>query len=305
MLHIFLFILKIIGLLLLIILALVCLVILLLLFAPLRYVGSGEAWRDESGQRGKGLLRLRYLGPLLLAEAGYDGDGFVRVRILGMTVYRQDGSSDSEETADRSGGRESEREEIHGSAEEREPEREEIHGSVEEQETEESFSFEESGSKPASGASSGGRKDRWKGIRSLPRQVDRLRQLWHIGADVWSDAAFRRSLRWAWKRVRFVLLRYAPKVEQFDVCFGTKDPATTGKILGGICALEGMTGLRFWPRADFQSETLYLEGQWKVRGKIRLCHLARLALYYFTAQEVKYLRHTMQLVRRRFRAWNQ
>ena len=88
----------------------------------------------------------------------------------------------------------------------------------------------------------------------------------------------------------FVLKKMRPEIKKAEFKFGTKDPALTGKILGAVCAFNGMSGQFIVARPDFEAEEVYAEGVAVLKGKIRLCHIAKLIWYYLFNKDVAYLR---------------
>lgn len=93
------------------------------------------------------------------------------------------------------------------------------------------------------------------------------------------------------KRQAFVCVKkMRPEIKKAEFKFGTKDPALTGKILGAVCAFNGMSGQFIVARPDFEAEEVYAEGVAVLKGKIRLCHIAKLIWYYLFNKDVAYLR---------------
>lgn len=83
MLGFFLFLLKVLGIIILCILALVLLILLLVFFAPIRYTSEGSRYNDDL----KVTAKITYLNPIVRVKACYPNDEIICVKILGITVF--------------------------------------------------------------------------------------------------------------------------------------------------------------------------------------------------------------------------
>ncbi len=119
-----------------------------------------------------------------------------------------------------------------------------------------------------------------KNIKGNYRKIKRL----------WQDERLKASVIFVKDRLLFVLKKMRPEIKKAEFKFGTKDPALTGKILGAVCAFNGMSGQFIVARPDFEAEEVYAEGVAVLKGKIRLCHIAKLIWYYLFNKDVAYLR---------------
>lgn len=93
------------------------------------------------------------------------------------------------------------------------------------------------------------------------------------------------------------LIRYLlPTGIRARVHFGFEDPADTGMVLGAISAIYGFfpKGIRLEP--DFEKRVL--EGEWKLRGRIRLVYFLRLALRLLLKRENRVTYRRFQKLRK-------
>ena len=93
--------------------------------------------------------------------------------------------------------------------------------------------------------------------------------------------AFRKA-----KKVLFKLLKQLkPKKVQGKVKFGFDDPATTGKVLGGLSMFYPLFGDSLDIIPDFENQIL--KGTVYVKGKIRICHFVSLAVKMILCKDVR------------------
>ena len=82
-----------------------------------------------------------------------------------------------------------------------------------------------------------------------------------------------------WHRLKKLLLRILPRADRLYLHFGFEDPATTGQVLGGLSILYPICGEKMELCPEFNEEVL--EGEVKFHGCIRLVTLVVFAVKSF------------------------
>lgn len=93
------------------------------------------------------------------------------------------------------------------------------------------------------------------------------------------------ALRKGKQEVFKLLRRLAPKVLAADIHYGFEDPCLTGQVLAVLGALYPLIGEHAEITPDFQEKVL--EGSLKIRGRIYVVHLAILAVNMLLCREVR------------------
>lgn len=88
-----------------------------------------------------------------------------------------------------------------------------------------------------------------------------LMQTWHPLAMIWPP-------------LQKLLYRIRPRMLKTDLIFGFADPSTTGKVLGAVSNLYFLYYYEeFHLQGDFETEDIYIDGTFMIRGKIRGIYL--------------------------------
>ena len=82
-----------------------------------------------------------------------------------------------------------------------------------------------------------------------------------------------------WHRLKKLLLRILPRADRLYLHFGFEDPATTGQVLGGLSILYPICGEKMELCPEFNEEIL--EGEVKCHGRIRPVSLVIFAVKSF------------------------
>ena len=82
-----------------------------------------------------------------------------------------------------------------------------------------------------------------------------------------------------WDRLKILLLRILPRADRLYLHFGFEDPATTGQVLGGLSILYPICGEKMELCPEFNEEIL--EGEVKCHGRIRPVSLVIFAVKSF------------------------
>ncbi len=99
------------------------------------------------------------------------------------------------------------------------------------------------------------------------------------------------------KRIRKLLLHILPKKVRGYAEFGFDDPSTTGKVLGGISALYGMTGPLLDLRPDFRNKVFNCDLY--IKGRIRIFTVALILLLLYFNKELKETREQLEALSER------
>lgn len=103
----------------------------------------------------------------------------------------------------------------------------------------------------------------------IKSKLDYYRRLWY---DEHTQSAWRHLK----KEVCCLLRHYRPRKATGHLRFGFEDPALTGELLGVLCILQALSGNNLIAEADFEQKVF--EGDFTLKGHIRVCHFLRAAL---------------------------
>ena len=77
-----------------------------------------------------------------------------------------------------------------------------------------------------------------------------------------------------WPPLQKLLYRIRPRMLKADLIFGFADPSVTGKVLGAVSNLYFLYYYEeFHLQGDFETEDMYIDGTFMIRGKIRGIYL--------------------------------
>ncbi len=99
------------------------------------------------------------------------------------------------------------------------------------------------------------------------------------------------------KRIRKLLLHILPQKVRGYAEFGFDDPSTTGKVLGGISALYGMTGPLLDLCPDFRNKIFNCD--LVIKGRIRIFTVALILLLLYFNKELKETREQIEALSER------
>lgn len=125
-------------------------------------------------------------------------------------------------------------------------------------------------------------------IRTLKRKVRSVKEL--IG--ILRTEHGRAFICIAKENVIHLLGQLRPRVIKGDIIFGLGDPCTTGEALGLLAVLYGWIGTGVKVTPDFMEKRL--EGYIKMRGRIRMVTMIRIALRIIWNKEGKKLQKELQ-----------
>ncbi len=251
-------ILKIIGFTLLGVLALLLLLILLVLFVPVRYSAS---FNKQAGEM-SGTARVTWLLGLVSLKIKYEGKKFVtRGRVAFVKLFK-DRKEPEEKNAKAADKKTAKIEDQHFKSLEKQKKQHE--------QKENKAKKTGTHSEPKPGLSV---VDRLKNIYTNREKVE----------DLWEDT--RPVVMKAIKKVKKLLLHIVPKRSGGVIEFGFDDPSATGKLLGAVSAIYGLTGPLFGLRPDFENKVLNCD-IW-IKGRIRIFTVALILVLLYFNKELK------------------
>ena len=120
----------------------------------------------------------------------------------------------------------------------------------------------------------------WQKWQSLKKQKEGLQEQWNsIQKKIkWLDAELHDEMNHVvlaviWKEACNLLHHYGPRKMQVNVSFSMGDPSLTGKLLGGIALLPAVYQKNCFIIPDFEAEKMFADGEFRLKGHIRSCHL--------------------------------
>ena len=313
MLHILLFILKIIGILLLSILGLILLILALMLLVPIRY-RAGLQMRTIADYSADG--KVSWLLGLICLTGGYDGEQVkLDIRIFGHSLLHKKPKKQKKRrkkppqrpTEEQPAARKikEEKEEIETENTECAPIVEQDWPEQDEKTSVQEISVAEDGGTDADEVEqiSGTHEKNhiWQKLRNgfmrlsrLPSQIGQkvssIGHIWknlskrkeHLQSTVekyhsfWNRTCTQAAKDHILKEVKYLLRHILPRNLEGILTFGFEDPATTGQVLGILCVLAVFTGNHLEVNGNFEGKML--EGDVSIKGHVRLCHIAKSAI---------------------------
>ena len=90
------------------------------------------------------------------------------------------------------------------------------------------------------------------------------------------------------------LVRIRPRKIAGDVAFGFEDPATTGRVCGGMALVPYLFSTDLSLTPDFETEESYLDGNVRARGHIFIIHVILFLLVVFKKKEIRRFMHVIR-----------
>ena len=309
MLHILLLILKIIGIILAVILGILLLLIGIVLFVPIRYEVSAKC--DGTIDSLKAKVKATWLLHLVRADVFLKGKKVKwKVRLAWLKKTNAVGGTNRKEEKDNETEKdESEKVEetaVKDEVSEEIPEVgnekcEEASEEVEEHRLEESNEEHSEGSESTSETGETTAEESEKEsvsdkIKKLTEKIkvqiqnicDKIKELLQKKdkiEDFLTDRAHVNAFKKVKKELFTLLKRLKPKKTDIKVRFGFDDPCTTGQVLAGISILYPWFGETTEIIPDFENQVL--KGTVYLKGRIRFCHFAVLALKLLLCKDVR------------------
>lgn len=326
MLHVFLTILKIIGILLAVVLGLIVLLVLCMLFWPVSYKIKGS-YKDEF----KLLIKAGFLGPLVRFRLQYEDGVNYKLRIMGFPFLSSEKSSGDRKKAKKR-KRQSEPEKQKKQENQSEPEKQkkntdtdskskERHPKSETgqvhslQKKEEAENLEAGNLKAenlkAENISKGNvlkRKslkevlkhivDKIKGVVcSVVQGIKSFFQLLSSVKELLEDEKVRFGCGKARDEVFLFLKKMRPRMFRCSIKMGFEDPSLTGKLLGAFAVLRGMWNCNLSVEPDFEHSVL--EADFEAKGFFQGFRFVRVGWKLMFDKDIKYVWKSVQNIRRK------
>ena len=286
-------ILKVVGFVLLGILALLLLIVSAVLFVPIRY--RAEFTKQDKDMSGKavatwlfGIGRLKaffkdgeltYFGRIAFRKLGEDKKKPPKKNIKKKT--REDGAAE-------------EKQEEKTSAQKASAEKAQTNVNEKRSETSAKSPVKSPEHKKTKEKKKRAKSDKKEGLSTFQKIRNLIRNRDEAAAILKShEAVILKSL----KRIRKLLLHILPKKVRGYAEFGFDDPSTTGKVLGGLSALYGMTGPLLDLRPDFRNKVFNCDLY--IKGRIRIFTVALILLLLYFNKELKETREQLEALSER------
>lgn len=289
MLHIFLAILKIIGILLAVILGIALFLVLSVLFWPLRY----KLWVQYE-DKPRAIGRITFLGPVLRLKIVYEEETTVKLRIFGIPVGRRKRRLQEEPELEPS-----EKETVRGRkrAGEDEIPQEPLSEDRDRQTVQDG---EVSGELPApvEEEREGQRKhkrfklseflEKCRGrLRSLKGSLSRMKEFFSRICELRSDEGVRTGISKCKSEIVLLLGKIKPRSLRGYVEFGFEDPSVTGKLLAAVAVLRSMWNTRVQITPDFEKKVFRTE--LTAKGMIQGFRLVRTGWKMMFDKDIQYM----------------
>lgn len=321
MLAILLFLLKLIGLLLLVIIGILLVILLSILFVPIRYRLDGTFLEEKK----KGEVQIRWGGPFFLAKAGYEygDDFFYFIRICGLLIFA---SGDRKTVFDRFSDWKKRRKKKESEKEKHKKEKEVQKYDIEEYpdpigkedlppikempkaKNEDIPLIEE---QPVEEKTVEKRREKWynafkkvweavggfaakiedfleqgeRRIEILEEKIEDLYDKYEILETFYYKRRTNQVVQRMIALIRKIIFYILPRKWRGYVRYGFPDPSWTGKTYGALCISGIALQKDFHIEPEFQEACL--QAEISVRGRMRVCFFARIALMLFFDKELK------------------
>ncbi len=261
MLEILLLILKLLGIILLVILGLLVIIIILVLFAPIKYKANGR----KDSESLDALAWITYLNPIVRVKIHYPDEVLLQVKILGFTMKRS-ASKNSSKTI-------SEEESSHEIPKEEAPKEENTEKEAEEI-----------------------RRENVESKDNQNKQVDKVEPeqddtknsaLDTIG---YYTSLYKENKELILKLIKIILKAcktLLPRKCRIKAVFGTGKADLTGQIYGLYCSIKDYLPGEVFLEPVWTEK--YLEGEFIIKGKIRLIHVLIAVILIFKDKESRLL----------------
>lgn len=291
MLGFILFSLKLLGIIVLCILVLILLILLLVLFAPIKYSSEGSKYWDALNVK----ALVTYLNPIVRVEVHYSDEMIVKVKILFFTVYprkpKEKKDEQKEKEAQKTGesrlagetgsdvcneDKQTKKSEIYPKSVQESAKQQSVNKTGKQQENaepaDESKKSKQERATSDTQSKQGSSKD--GALNTIGYYTSLLKENKELIIDV---------LKTILKAFKTIL----PRKCNIKAVFGTGRADITGLIYGAYCSLkEHLTGeIVLEP---VWTET-YIEGEYYIKGKIRLIHFLMAVIKIFTNKRVRLL----------------
>ncbi len=112
--------------------------------------------------------------------------------------------------------------------------------------------------------------------RTLKRFLAQCRQTKDMlcrGKALLEDEINHRSVRLIFRELRYLLRHSGFRRIQTNLTFSLWEPSATGQLLGVLCMLPVMYRYEIQVYPDFEAESAYVRGSFRIKGHIRLIHM--------------------------------
>lgn len=317
MIHIVLFIIKIIGIVLLSVLGILALALICVMFVPVRYRVRVSRSEIEGSPPARVCVKVVWLLHFINVLVRYPAKVTVRARILFFTLFRIPAKEKKNKSAKKSvpapekrAGQATEAEAIKGAAETQTTAEGTAQATAEKtQAAEEQNAAEEAETTAEEAAPKKSLADKIRDCAGRIRDIllkikkffenirytirnfcDKIKAAFNniqYYREVLESDAFRSSLQLCKGELGRVLRKLKPDKFEADFIVGMEDPATTGEILAIFGILYPLIGQHVRIVGDFECDATHIEGELYIRGRIRVFTFIRMALRLYFNQDIR------------------
>lgn len=299
MLHIILLILKIIGIILAVILGIMILLLGIVLFVPFRYEITAKC--DGTIDTLKVKAKATWLLQLLRADVLVKGNKLKwqvraawikKVGAMALGGRKEEKTDEAEEKEPEKESQKMEetivkdevvKETTEINEEKCESSSEEVKDNRLEEECESHSEADEAASQESEEKSAGSKiKEKYETIKA---KIEDLLQKKDKIVTLLTEESHIRAFKKIKKELFILLRRLKPKKINIKLRFGFDDPSVTGKVLGGIGMIYPFLGDTTEIIPDFENKIL--KGNVYIKGRIRICHFAALAVKLLLSKDIR------------------
>lgn len=124
-------------------------------------------------------------------------------------------------------------------------------------------------------------------IRDICDKIKNIKAEYDFYKALWDKPQGKAAVKHVFEEIWYLLKKIKPKDIEGDVVFGTGDPASTGQTIGAVAAVYGFLPENLKITPDFE-EKIY-EGNIYIKGKLRLIHVAIIAIRLILDKNVRYI----------------
>ncbi len=119
-------------------------------------------------------------------------------------------------------------------------------------------------------------------IAALKEQISNIK-------NILSEETNRNAIAVLFREFKYLLKHYTPRCASGEIGFGMDDPANTGQILGIVSLFPFWYRYRISVIPDFTAESLYVRGNFSIKGHMRSVHLLVTGIRLIKNKEIRKL----------------
>lgn len=124
-------------------------------------------------------------------------------------------------------------------------------------------------------------------IRNICDTIRNIKSEYDFYKGLWDEPKGKAAVKNVRNQAFHLLKKIKPSKIEGNVVMGTGDPASTGQMIGAIAAIYGFLPEKLNIVPDFEEKKF--EGNLHVKGKLRLIHVAVIAIRLIADRNVRYV----------------